>query len=75
MASCVSILKRKYQEMAEKELVREKEILSQMEESPLMLDEMSDKMLDDIDELYKSIPLNDDTTCGVGFIRGKFMQK
>lgn len=61
--------------MAEKELVREKEILSQMEESPLMLDEMSDKMLDDIDELYKSIPLNDDTTCGVGFIRGKFMQK
>ena len=75
MASCVSVLQRKYQKMAEKEPVDEKEILSQMEESPLMLEEISDKMLDDIDELYKTIPLNDDTTCGVGFIRGRFMQK
>ncbi|CAO1324723.1 unnamed protein product [Diamesa tonsa] len=61
--------------MAVREPVNEKEILSQMEESPLMLEDFSDKMLDDIDELYKTIPLNDDTTCGVGFIRGRFMQK
>ena len=61
--------------MAGIEPVHEREILSQMEESPLMLEEISDKMLDNIDELYKTIPLNDDTTCGIGFIRGRFMQK
>ena len=61
--------------MAGTEPVHKREILSQMEESPLMLEEISDKMLDNIDELYKTIPLNDDTTCGIGFIRGRFMQK
>lgn len=43
------------------------------EESPLML---TDKMLEaDFDEVFRQIPINDDTACGIGFIRGKFLQK
>lgn len=38
--------------------------------------EFTDKMLeDDFDEVYRDYPLNDDTTCGYGFLRGKILQK
>lgn len=36
----------------------------------------TDKMLEeDFDELYRKYPLTDDTTCGLGFVRGRFLQK
>lgn len=42
------------------------------EESPLMI---TDKMLEaDFDEVYRNYPLNEDTTCGFGFLRGKCLQ-
>ncbi|CAG9800804.1 unnamed protein product [Chironomus riparius] len=38
--------------------------------------EFSDKMLeDDFEEVYRKYPLNDDTSCGIGFLRGSVMQK
>lgn len=54
--------------MAEK-LPKEKESL---EQDPLIFTE---KMLEaDFDEVYRNYPLNDDTTCGFGFLRGKCLQ-
>lgn len=36
----------------------------------------TDKMLEeDFDDIYKNYPLTEDTTCGFGFIKGKFLQK
>lgn len=38
--------------------------------------EFTDKMLeDDFDEVYRNYPLNDDTSCGIGFLRGSLLQK
>ena len=37
--------------------------------------EITDKMLEDnFEEVYKNYPINDDTTCGFGFLRGSFLQ-
>ena len=42
------------------------------EQDPLIFTE---KMLEaDFDEVYRNYPLTDDTTCGIGFIRGKCLQ-
>ena len=42
------------------------------ETSPLVFTE---KMLEaDFDDVYRQYPLNDDTKCGYGLIRGKCMQ-
>ena len=42
------------------------------EQDPLIFTE---KMLEaDFDEIYQNYPLTDDTTCGIGFIRGKCLQ-
>lgn len=42
------------------------------EASPLIFTE---KMLEaDFDDVYRQYPLDDDTKCGFGFIRGKCMQ-
>lgn len=36
----------------------------------------TDKMLEqDFDEIYKNYPLTEDTTCGIGFIKGRLLQK
>lgn len=57
--------------MAEK-LPDENEKGKSQEESPLIFTE---KMLEaDFDDVFRQYPLNDDTKCGYGFIRGKFMQ-
>lgn len=43
-----------------------------LEDSPLIFTE---KMLEaDFDDVYRQYPLDDDTKCGYGFIRGKCMQ-
>jgi hypothetical protein len=35
----------------------------------------TDKMLEaDFDEVFRAYPLSEDTTCGIGFLRGKCMQ-
>jgi hypothetical protein len=35
----------------------------------------TEKMLEaDFDEVYRQYPLNEDTECGIGFIRGKCLQ-
>lgn len=42
------------------------------EKSPLMFTE---KLLEaDFDEVYRQYPLSEDTTCGIGFVRGKCLQ-
>jgi hypothetical protein len=42
------------------------------EQSPLIFTE---KMLEqDFDDVYRNYPLSDDTTCGFGIFRGKYMQ-
>lgn len=57
--------------MAEK-LPKENEKAQIEEASPLIFTE---KMLEaDFDEVYRQYPLNEDTSCGFGFIRGKWMQ-
>lgn len=57
--------------MAEK-LPNENEKAKNPEESPLIFTE---KMLEaDFDEVYRQYPLNDDTSCGFGFVRGKWLQ-
>ena len=53
---------------------REKPKVSIEEDSPLIF---TDKMLqddNDFEELYRKFPLTEDTTCGLGFLRGEFMQ-
>lgn len=46
--------------------------ISPAEQSPLIL---TDKMLEaDFDVIFREYPLSDDTTCGMGFIRGKWLQ-
>jgi hypothetical protein len=41
--------------------------------SPVIL---TDKLLgEDFEEIYRNYPLSDDTTCGIGFIRGRILQK
>lgn len=38
--------------------------------------EFTDKILeDDFEEVYRNYPLNDDTSCGIGFLRGTWLQK
>jgi hypothetical protein len=35
----------------------------------------TDKMLEaDFDEVFRDYPLSEDTSCGIGFLRGKSMQ-
>lgn len=42
------------------------------EESPLVFTE---KLLEaDFDEVYRQYPLSEDTSCGIGFLRGKCLQ-
>jgi hypothetical protein len=42
------------------------------EQDPLIF---TDKMLEaDFDEVYRNYPLNEDTQCGIGFIKGKCLQ-
>lgn len=48
------------------------EKLKDQDHSPLIFNKnLSDA---DFDEVYRSYPLTEDTTCGIGFIRGKFLQ-
>lgn len=42
------------------------------EESPLVFTE---KLLDaDFDDVYRQYPLSEDTSCGIGYFRGKYLQ-
>lgn len=42
------------------------------EEIPLIFTE---KMLEaDFDDVYRNYPLNEDTSCGFGFVKGKWLQ-
>lgn len=57
--------------MAEK-LPSENGKVKNSEDSPLIFTE---KLLDaDFDEVYRQYPLNEDTSCGLGFVQGKCLQ-
>jgi hypothetical protein len=65
--------------MSEKlpELSQEKKTQNGLE-APLLNSpfDLSDKMLEaEFDEVYRNYPISDDTSCGLGFLRGKILQK
>jgi hypothetical protein len=60
--------------MSEKEVHKDvaRPLISE-EKSPFNLtDEMLNK---DFEEVYRNYPFNDDTSCGIGFLRNSFLQK
>lgn len=56
----------------EEKLDNDKNEKKSVEQDPLLFTE---KMLEsDFDEVYRNYPLNEDTQCGIGFVRGKCLQ-
>ena len=57
----------------EKEEEKKKFLAPQRKISPM---EFTEKMLEaDFEEVYRNYPLTEDTTCGLGFLRGRLLQK
>ena len=37
--------------------------------------EIEEMKVEEFDELFQTMPISDDTRCGLGFIQGSFLQK
>ena len=46
-----------------------------METRKKLLDTQKSRDSDDLKRIYKEMPLTADTTCGIGCLKGSFMQK
>jgi hypothetical protein len=45
------------------------------DDGPKKSPELEKMLVEDFDELFKNMPITDDTRCGIGFLNGRFLQK